>query len=68
MIFRIYIHIMEAQTMRAKVEELGVLPSFIRQRVSDDNLYSETLFRKLKYRPEWSSSCFANVDAPRDWV
>jgi len=44
---------MKAQTVRAKMEELGVLPSYSRPRVSDDNPYSEALFRTLKYRPEW---------------
>jgi putative transposase len=59
---------MEAQTMEAKMEELGVLPSYSRPRVSDDNPYSEALFRTLKYRPEWPSSGFASLDAARDWV
>jgi transposase InsO family protein len=36
---------MKAQTMKAKMEELGVLPSYSRPRVSDDNPYSEALFR-----------------------
>ena len=31
---------MKAQTMKAKMEELGVLPSYSRPRVSDDNPYS----------------------------
>jgi hypothetical protein len=44
--------------MKAKMEELGVLPSYSRPRVSDDNPYSEALFRILKYRPEWPSSGF----------
>jgi putative transposase len=34
--------------MKAKMEELGVLPSYSRPRVSDDNPYSEALFRTLK--------------------
>jgi putative transposase len=59
---------MKAQTMRAKMEELGVLPSYSRPRVSDDNPYSEALFRTLKYRPEWPSSGFISLEAARDWV
>jgi len=43
---------MKAQTMKAEMEELGVLSSYSRPRVSDDNPYSEALFRTLKYRPE----------------
>jgi putative transposase len=41
---------MKAQTMKAKkMEELGVQSSYSRPRVSDDNPYSEALFRTLKY-------------------
>jgi putative transposase len=50
------------------MEELGVLGSYSRPRVSDDNPYSEALFRALKYRPEWPSSGFASIKVARDWV
>jgi len=59
---------MKALTMKAKLEELGVLPSYSRPRVSNDNPYSEALFRTLKYRPEWPSSGFAGLSEARDWV
>lgn len=59
---------MKAQTMKVKLEELGVLPSYSRPRVSNDNPYSEALFRTLKYRPEWPSSGFAGLTEARDWV
>jgi transposase InsO family protein len=59
---------MKAQTMKAKMEELGVQSSYSRPRVSDDNPYSEALFRTLKYRPEWPSSGFVSLEAARDWV
>jgi len=59
---------MKAQTMKAKMEELGVQSSYSRPRVSDDNPYSEALFRTLKYRPEWPSSGFVGLEAARDWV
>jgi putative transposase len=59
---------MKAQTMKAKMEELGVLGSYSRPRVSDDNPYSEALFRTLKYRPEWPSSGFASLEVARNWV
>ncbi|AKF86974.1 hypothetical protein MFUL124B02_36085 [Myxococcus fulvus 124B02] len=32
---------------------LGVTPSFRKLRVSDDNAFSEALFRTLKYRPHF---------------
>jgi putative transposase len=59
---------MKAQTMKVKIEELGVLASYSRPRVSDDNPYSEALFSTLKYRPEWPSSGFISLEAARDWV
>jgi transposase InsO family protein len=59
---------MKAQTMKAKLEELGVQSSYSRPRVSNDNPYSEALFRTLKYRPEWPSSGFASLTKARDWV
>jgi putative transposase len=42
---------MKGLTMRAMLEILGVIPSFSRPSVSDDNPYSESLFKTLKYRP-----------------
>jgi transposase InsO family protein len=40
-------------TMKAKLEALGVTPSYSRPRVSNDNPYSEALFRTFKYRPQY---------------
>ncbi|SDS43698.1 Transposase InsO and inactivated derivatives [Halopseudomonas litoralis] len=59
---------MKAQTMKAKLEELGVLPSYSRPRVSNDNAFIESLFRVLKYRPQWPSSGFASLSEARVWV
>lgn len=59
---------MKAQTMKAKLEELGVLPSYSRPRVSNDNAFSESLFRTLKYRPDWPSSGFRSLQDARRWV
>lgn len=59
---------MKAQTMRAKLDELGVQSSYSRPRVSNDNPYSEALFKTLKYRPDWPSSGFNDVVKARDWV
>lgn len=42
---------MKGTTMLATLERLGVIPSFSRPSVSDDNPYSEALFRTLKYHP-----------------
>jgi len=59
---------MKALTMKAKLEELGVMSSYSRPRVSNDNPYSEALFRTLKYRAEWPSSGFSSLSDARDWV
>ena len=59
---------MKAQTMRAKLDELGVQSSYSRPRVSNDNPYSEALFKTLKYRPDWPSTGFNGLEEARDWV
>lgn len=59
---------MKSSTLLAKLEELGVTPSRSRPRVSDDNPYSESLFRTLKYRPLWPSEGFTDLDEARAWI
>lgn len=59
---------MKGSTMLATLQNLGVVPSFSRPRVSDDNPYSEALFRTLKYRPEYPSRPFSSLDEAREWV
>jgi len=54
--------------MLAKLQRLGISPSFSRPRTSNDNPYSESLFRTLKYRPSYPSRPFASLDAARAWV
>ena len=51
---------MKGATMVATLERLGILASFSRPSVSDDNPYSEALFRTLKYRPEYPDQPFAD--------
>jgi transposase InsO family protein len=48
---------MRAATLESRLEELGVLRSFSRPRVSNNNPFSESLFRTVKYRPdpEWQA-------------
>jgi putative transposase len=59
---------MKGSTMLATLHRLGVLASFSRPRVSDDNPYSEALFRTLKYRPGYPRKPFDSIDAARAWV
>lgn len=59
---------MKAFSMLAKLQSLGVMPSFSRPRISNDNPYSESLFRTMKYRPEHPEHPFENLNGARDWA
>jgi transposase InsO family protein len=59
---------MKGSTMLATLHRLGVLASFSRPRVSDDNPYAEALFRTLKYRPGYPRKPFESIEAARAWV
>lgn len=59
---------MKGATMLATMEKLGIMPSFSRPRVSNDNAYAEALFRTCKYRPDYPGKPFATIDAARDWT
>ena len=59
---------MKSQTLRVKLEQLGISQSFSRPRVSNDNAYVESFFRTLKYGPSWPTQGFATLEAARDWV
>jgi len=47
---------------------LGVTSSFSRPRVSNDNPYSESLFRTCKYCPMYPENGFESLDAAREWM
>src|ERR1035437_2202393 len=59
---------MKGATMLATLQHLGVVPSFSRPQVSDDNPYSESLFRTMKYRPGYPSQPFSSLAAAQTWV
>ena len=59
---------MKGATMLATLQQLGVVPSFSRPSVSDDNPYSEALFRTLKYVPSYPRKPFSSLDAAWAWV
>ncbi|MCA9668615.1 MAG: IS3 family transposase [Myxococcales bacterium] len=59
---------MRGRTMLATLQWLGVVPSFSRPHVKDDNAYSEALFRTLKYRPAYPKRPFASLAEARRWV
>lgn len=59
---------MKGATMLATLQKLHVAPSFSRPSVSDDNPFSESLFKTLKYRPSYPGGAFANLAEARTWV
>ncbi len=59
---------MKGATMLATLQKLGIVPSFSRPSVSNDNPYSESLFKTLKYTPAYPSKPFASLDEARQWV
>ena len=54
--------------MLATLQRLGVMPSFSRPSVSDDNPYSEALFKTLKYHPGFPDKPFESLEEARTWV
>lgn len=59
---------MKSMTMQSKMVDLGVASSRSRPRVSNDNAYSESLFRTVKYHPRWPSEGFESLEDARLWV
>ena len=59
---------MKGATMPATLQGLGILPSFSRPAVSNDNPYSKSLFKTLKYRPTYPLKPFADLAAARQWI
>ncbi len=59
---------MKGATMLATLQNLGVMPSFSRPSVSNDNPYSESLFKTLKYNPGIPEKPFSTVEESRIWV
>jgi putative transposase len=59
---------MKGATMLETLYKLGIVPSRSRPRVSNDNPYSESLFRTFKYRPEYPSKGFLSLEDARAWA
>lgn len=59
---------MKGATMLGTLQKLGVTPSFSRPSVSNDNPYSEALFKTLKYRPSFPEKPFDSLNEARIWV
>jgi len=59
---------MKGATMLATLHALGVMASLSRPAVSNDNPYSESLFKTLKYRPQYPLNPFVDLAAARAWA
>jgi putative transposase len=59
---------MKGATMLATLQRLGVAPSFSRPKVSNDNPFSESLFKTMKYCPSFPERGFASLEEARKWV
>lgn len=59
---------MKSVTLRQKLKDLNIAPSYSRPRVSDDNAFIESLFRTLKHGPIAPPKRFNSIEAARQWV
>jgi transposase InsO family protein len=60
---------MKGATLLATLQTLGIVASFSRPAVGNDNPYSEWLFKTLKYRPDYPPlRPFADLAAVRRWM
>jgi transposase InsO family protein len=57
---------MKASTVLMMFYHLGIIPSFSRPRVSDDNPYSESLFKTVKYHVRYPK-VFLDLTHARTW-
>lgn len=59
---------MKGATMLATLQKLGIIASFNRPSVSNDNPYSESLFKTLKYHHTYPAKPFESIGQARNWV
>ncbi len=59
---------MKGETLLATLYRLGIATSYSRPRTSNDNPYSESLFRTCKYCPDYPHEGFASLDQARQWM
>lgn len=59
---------MKGATMLATMQKLGIVPSFSRPSVSNDNPFSESLFKTLKYCPIFPTKPFEDIEAGIIWM
>ena len=59
---------MRGEMMLATLRRLGIVPSFSRRGVSNDNPFAEALFRTLKQRPTYPARPFSSLLAAHAWI
>lgn len=59
---------MRGAKMQKMLRTLDIIPSFSRPAVSNDNPYSESLFRTLKSHPSFPDRRFSSQDVAKDWA
>lgn len=59
---------MKGSMMLAKLDNLGITPSFSRPSVSNDNPFSEAIFKTLKYCPKYPNKPFISLQSAMLWV
>jgi hypothetical protein len=59
---------MKGSTLLELLNKLNVTTSYSRPRVSNDNAYSEAIFRTCKYWPGYPVQGFKDLEQARNWV
>ena len=59
---------MKGASMLETMYKLGVVSSYSRPRVSNDNAYAESIVRTCNYRPGYPYKWFADIAKAREWV
>ena len=59
---------MTSATFQNKLLELGITPSHTRPRVSNDNAFTESMFKTVKYYPQRPSQGFETLYKTQEWM
>lgn len=59
---------MKGATMLGMLQTLGMVPSFSRPSISNDNPYSEALFKTVKYDVSFPEQPYGTIEEARLWV
>jgi putative transposase len=59
---------MKGSSLQETLLNLAVEQSYSRPRVSNDNAYSESIFKTCKYRPDYPYGGFSDLTKAREWV